>query len=69
MRQVLLNARALACIVEALQNQLAPMEQRRASLSMDESNDDLRSDLNNDIGYMTSLIAHLEHELKLDLQG
>jgi hypothetical protein len=69
MRSILLNARALSCLVDLLKDQIASMELQRGSLGVEEGDDDQRSDLNNDIGYMVSLLGHLEHELRLDGGG
>lgn len=69
MRSVLLNARALSCLVDLLKDQIASLELQRGSLGEEESDDDQRSDLNNDIGYMVSLLGHLEQELRLDSAG
>jgi len=69
MRNIAFSARDLFAIVEALRLQISKLEQQRAALSDEERNDDERSDLTNDLGFLAALVSHLENEVQLELKS
>ena len=69
MRNIALGARDLLAIVEALRLQISVLEQQRAALNHEERNDDQRSDLTNDLGFLAALVSHLEDEVQLELKS
>jgi hypothetical protein len=62
MKTIAVDGRSLLTIIYALQLQLKAMEKDLEVVPEGSENDDARSDLLNDIGYLRSLIGHLEKE-------
>ena len=64
MKQVFIGYKDLAFIVPALKADMEAKEARLNELSSDESAEDERADLVNDLGFLAALVEHLEKELK-----